>query len=129
MKHIPPSIEGAIQSIRPHVEHWDHYAQNGNSEFLRWEDPTGSDPPTWEEISLEIRKLNAIWQYYEYAREREEKYGDIKDQLDMLYHDIKNNNLENGTWINHVESVKNDIPKPEEERPNVENWTLDNWGD
>ena len=35
------------------------------------------------------------------------------DQLDMLYHDIKNGNLENGSWIQAIDEVKNRYPKPD----------------
>ena len=129
MEHIPAGIEVAIKRLRPNVEHWDHYAQNGKQGFLRWDDPTGSEPPTWSEISLECRKLHAIWDYYEYARDREKLYKDFGDQLDMLYNDIKNGNLENGEWVKHVESVKAQIPKPIDEPPDVESWTMDKWGD
>jgi hypothetical protein len=38
-------------------------------------------------------------------------YPDVKDQLDMLYHDIKNGNLENGTWVKAIEDVKNEVKK------------------
>ena len=39
-------------------------------------------------------------------------YPSIEQQLDMLYHDIKNGNLENGDWIKSIESVKAKYPKP-----------------
>ena len=71
--------------------------------------------------------MDAIWDYYEYARDREKLYKDFGDQLDMLYNDIKNGNLENGEWVKHVESVKAQIPKPIDEPPDVESWTMDNW--
>ena len=31
----------------------------------------------------------------------------------MLYHDIKNGNLENGTWIQTIDDIKNKYPKPQ----------------
>ena len=34
------------------------------------------------------------------------------DQLDMLFHDIENGNLENGSWVQHIRKVKNKFPKP-----------------
>ena len=30
----------------------------------------------------------------------------------MLYHDIKNGQLENGTWIKTIDNVKDKYPKP-----------------
>ena len=40
-------------------------------------------------------------------------YPTYNEQLDMLYHDIKSGNLENGTWIAAIDAVKNEYPKPE----------------
>ena len=39
-------------------------------------------------------------------------YPAIEQQLDLLYHDIKNGNLANGSWISTIESVKTKFPKP-----------------
>jgi hypothetical protein len=45
---------------------------------------------------------------------RKDEYPSIGEQLDMLYHDIKNENLIGGSWINAIETVKQSFPKPEE---------------
>ena len=37
----------------------------------------------------------------------------------MLYHDIKEDNLNNGKWFNAITAVKNSIPKPEEPEPEL----------
>jgi hypothetical protein len=124
MKIRIPSLENAVKFLRPNVLHWDFYNDGETAKFHMWDDPTGSDPPTWPELSLQIRKDNAIWEYYEYARKREELYGDIGNQLDMLYNDIKSGNLQNGNWIKLIDSVKEKIKKPENPEPDVENWTL-----
>ena len=50
---------------------------------------------------------------------RSDEYVDVLKQLDMLYHDLKNKNLENGSWINHIEEVKNKYPKPEGPAPEL----------
>ena len=47
----------------------------------------------------------------EFQKLRLRLYPDVKDQLDMLYHDIKNGNLENGTWVKAIEDVKNEVKK------------------
>lgn len=46
---------------------------------------------------------------YDQNMKRKIAYGDIGEQLDMLYHDIKNGNLENGEWVKNVENVKANI--------------------
>tara|TARA_R100000353_G_C6479830_1_gene188829 strand:- start:833 stop:946 length:114 start_codon:yes stop_codon:yes gene_type:complete len=37
----------------------------------------------------------------------------------MLYHDLKEDNLNNGKWFNTITAVKNSIPKPEEPEPEL----------
>ena len=40
-------------------------------------------------------------------------YPDWREQMDMLYHDIKNGNLNtSGQWYVGITSVKTNIPKP-----------------
>ena len=83
-----------------------------------WIDKEGREPPTNQEIGLELIRQNKIYAYYEYERNREKQYPDIKEQLDNLYHDIKNNNLSNGEWIKSIDKVKSDNPKPDAPPPN-----------
>jgi len=54
-----------------------------------------------------------IYNYYLYERNREQAFPKMVDQLDMLYHDIKNGNLENGSWIQTIDEIKNKYPKPD----------------
>ena len=102
-----PSFETAIKTLRPTVVHWE-IDQNS---FLIWEDSEGNDPPTWEEIHQEIKREVEIFNNYWYHRCRIEKYPPVEVQLDMLYHDIKNGNIENGKWIRLIDSIKNTHPK------------------
>ena len=90
-----------------------------NDVFLAWEDPEGREPPTWDEIKEEIKREVDIYNYYLYERNREEQYPEIKQQLDMLYHDIKNGNLNNGTWINVIDNIKSNNPKPTDPKPEL----------
>ena len=49
-----------------------------------------------------------------YSRNREAEYGNWKDQLNLLYDDIKSGNLGNGKWVQMIDAVKAKYPKPEE---------------
>ena len=69
--------------------------------------------PTDEEIEVERIRLQEIHDSKEYQRVRAHEYPAIADQLDMLYHDIKNGNLNSGDWIQTIEQVKQQYPKPE----------------
>ena len=83
-----PGVDTAIRVLRPHGRY-----ELRNKEFVGWKDKTGLEPPTWDEINAEIAREVEIYNYYLYERNREQEFPDWKDQLDMLYHDIKSGNL------------------------------------
>jgi hypothetical protein len=55
---------------------------------------------------------NSKWndQQFGYIQARQEAYGSIADQLDMMYWDNVNGTT---TWKDHIAQVKSDNPKPE----------------
>ena len=59
-----------------------------------------------------IDKANSDYDQQEngYKRARQEEYGSIGDQLDMIYWDQKNSTT---TFQDHIDQVKADNPKPE----------------
>lgn len=107
-----PGVDSAIKTLCPGAR----YDLSGNK-FVGWEDDKGREPPSWKEVEEEIVRQVKIYNYYLYERNREEQYPEIKDQLDMLYHDLKSGNLNNGTWITAIDAVKEKNPKPEEPEP------------
>lgn len=44
-------VESVMKKLRPYAK---FRLENGS--FTKWEDPTGSEPPTWEEINEQINK-------------------------------------------------------------------------
>ena len=58
--------------------------------------------PTEEEVNAKIAELTVI-------RNRQDAYGSITDQLDMMYWDNVNGTT---TWKDHIAQVKSDNPKP-----------------
>ena len=54
---------------------------------------------------------NAKWeeQQFGYIRARQEAYGSIAEQLDMMYWDSVNGTT---TWADHIAEVKANNPKP-----------------
>ena len=105
-----PGVDTAIDVLRPGAR----WAINGRKGVVisDWEDDEGREPPTQEEIQSELQREIEVYDYYSYEREREKEFPLIEDQLDMLYHDIKNGNLENGSWIQSIDHIKNKFPKP-----------------
>ena len=107
-----PGVDTAIQNLCPGAR----YDLSCNK-FVGWEDDEGREPPDWKEVEAEIVRQVKIYNYYLYERNREEQYPEIKDQLDMLYHDLKSGNLNNGTWITAIDAVKEKNPKPDAPEP------------
>ena len=54
---------------------------------------------------------NSKWneQQFGYIQARQEAYGDLGSQLDMMYWDKVN---DTSTWQDHIAQVKSDNPKP-----------------
>ena len=107
-----PGVDSAIQTLCPGAR----YDLSCNK-FVAWEDDEGREPPSWKDVEAEIVRQVKIYNYYLYERNREEQYPQIKDQLDMLYHDLKSGNLNNGTWITAIDAVKEKNPKPDAPEP------------
>lgn len=59
-----------------------------------------------------IDLANSKWndQQFGYIQARQEAYGSIAEQLDMMYWDGVNGT---STWADHIAQVKADNPKPE----------------
>ena len=58
-----------------------------------------------------IDRANSKWndQQFGYIQARQEAYGSIAEQLDMMYWDGVNGTT---TWADHIAKVKSDNPKP-----------------
>ena len=109
-----PGKDTAIEMLRPGAKFALGTGKVGSgNECVILEDPENREKPTEQEILDELERERRIWDYYEYERNRSANYPLWFDQLDMLYHDIKNGNLENGKWIHAIEDVKESFPKPE----------------
>jgi len=113
-KYPVPGIDTAINTLCPGAK-W----ELTNKTFTGWKDDAGREPPSWEDIENEMLREVEIYNYYLYERNREKEYPPIKDQLDMLYHDIKEGNLQNGSWIAAMDAVKEMHPKPEGPEPEL----------
>lgn len=109
-----PGVDTAIQTLYPGAR----YDLN-NTTFDAWEDDEGRQPPDWKDVEAEIIREVKIYNYYLYERNRQQQYPEIKDQLDMIYHDLKSGNLNNGTWIAAIDAVKENNPKPEGPEPKL----------
>tara|TARA_B100000927_G_C16419656_1_gene450812 strand:- start:680 stop:1039 length:360 start_codon:yes stop_codon:yes gene_type:complete len=102
-----PGVDTAIQVLRPGARY-----DLTNTEFTEWEDELGREPPSWVEICREVEREKEIYDHYSWERDRQKNYPDLKEQFDMLYHDIKSGKINNGKWIESIEKIKEMYPKP-----------------
>ena len=73
------------------------------------------EPPTGEEIIEEVKRQEKIWLKYEYERNRQKRYPDIEHQLDLLFHDIEEGNLDKtGSFYSVIKAIKEEFPKPQD---------------
>ena len=102
----PININTALHSLRPGAE-WTCYGTEYDS--LVWHDENELPPPTEEEVQLEIKRLQAEYEYNQYQRNRAAAYHSIQEQLDALYHQGYDG------WKARIDEVKNKYPKPGED--------------
>jgi hypothetical protein len=106
----PPAIDSAIRALRPGVERWDYI--HNTQEFTVWEDSQGREPPTHDEIMDQLALDGKRWMYYEYLRNRDEEYGQLKDQLELIYKDIQAGTLDStGQFATFINNIKEKHPK------------------
>ena len=98
-----PSYGSAISKIRPDCV-WIIYENDLST--LEWSSENTLPRPTDAEITAELDSQMTAF------NAKQPEYPDLKSQLDMLYHDIKDGKLDSGTWIAAVEAVKAKHPKP-----------------
>ena len=65
-------------------------------------------------VETELSRLEEVWNSQAYARERAEQYPDLKEQLDLIWHAIDNDELTksvNNKFYTMLKKVKDDNPK------------------
>ena len=64
------------------------------------------------DIKTKIAELQTVYDNNEYQRDRAKAYAQIKEQLDLLYHDMAaDKGDKTGEWFKAVKKVKDDNPK------------------
>jgi len=62
---------------------------------------------TWSQVSAKQTELQTTYDGLAYARARAEAYAEIKEQLDLLYHDMAaDKGDKTGEWFKHIKAVK-----------------------
>ena len=70
--------------------------------------------PSDEAIQAKLKELEAEYDAKQYQRDSATSYPEIREQLDLLYHDMTaGKGDKTGEWYKAVNKVKTDNPKPE----------------
>ena len=96
----------AIGSLEPSA-HW--VLKEDTLEWLS----EGITEPTTAEIDAEVTRLQGVYDNNAYQRTRAAAYAEVKEQLDLLYHDMAaDKGDKTGTWFAAVKAVKDATAKP-----------------
>ena len=83
-----------------------------SGDVLDWKD-SGQTEPIQSAIDAEIIRLQAVYDGNVYQRTRADAYDEIKEQLDLLYHDmVADKGDKTGEWFKAIKAVKDATPKP-----------------
>jgi hypothetical protein len=101
-------VSDAVKKLRPGA----HFELT-NTQFTQWNDPAGTQPPSWEEIMAVVEEDKRIFISLQYARERKAQYPKIEEQLDAIWHAVDSGvNLKDSEWYSKILEVKQKFPKP-----------------
>ena len=75
-----------------------------------WEN--GTTPISKSDIQTKMAELQTAYDNNEYQRDRAVAYKELKEQLDLLYHDmVANKGDKTGEWFKHIKAVKDANPQ------------------
>jgi len=85
---------------------------DGNGAFIASWNVSGLAQPTAEQIASYETAGNTAETLHGVLNTRASEYKELKEQLDLLYHDMTAGKLDNtGEWHKHIKKVKDDNPK------------------
>ena len=116
MKKVLMSYQGFISEIKNPGEEYEIY--EGPDATLAWVDAPDNVTLDWT-LEWSPSQQDMIWierdgGFTNNAVARQVAYGEVGEQLDMLYHELKETGTisQNGTWYQHITMVKDVIDKP-----------------
>ena len=82
------------------------YAKNPNGPLVMKPNPI-KNLPTLDELNTELLRAQEEWddRFDSYKRQRLDEYPSMREQLDMIYHDIDG-------WRETIKTIKDKYPKP-----------------
>ena len=100
-------IEKAIKKINVNAE----FTINADDiNQITW--LNGTTPISKSDIQTKMAELQTAYDNNEYQRDRAVAYKELKEQLDLLYHDmVADKGDKTGEWFKHIKAVKDANPK------------------
>ena len=97
----------AILSINPNAE----ASVSGNDiDTVQWHN--GTTPISKSDIEAKMAELQTAYDNNKYQRDRAVAYKELKEQFDLLYHDMTaGKGDKTGEWYKHIKAVKDANPK------------------
>ena len=101
------SIFDAILAINPNAR---VNVENNSVDNITWDQ--GQTVISKKDIEAKKAQLETEYNANSYQRKRVLEYKELKEQLDLLYHDMTAGKLNHtGKWHMHIKSVKDKYPK------------------
>ena len=101
------NIIKAIISINPNAT---VSVEDNNVDKITW--LNGTTPIPKADIEAKMVELQADYDVKQYQRDRAVAYKEIKEQLDLLYHDmVADKGDKTGEWFKHIKDIKDANPK------------------
>ncbi len=101
------NIHKAIKAINSSAE---FTCQDENIDTIQWLNDT--TPIAKSDIQAKITELQTTYDNNKYQRDRAREYKELKEQLDLLYHDmVADKGDKTGEWFKHIKAVKDANPK------------------
>jgi hypothetical protein len=116
MKKALIGYQGWVQDIRNPGEEFEIY--NGPDAKMQWINAPDEITLDWT-LEWSPQNQRMIWverdgPYTQDSEARRVAYGEVGEQLDMLYHEIQESGTisASGPWASHIATVKTMIPSP-----------------
>jgi len=101
-------IEDAIRDINPSAQYT--CSPSNDVDGITW--LSGTTPISKSDILAKQAELQTAYDAKDYSRNREIAYKELKEQLDLLYHDmVADKGDKTGEWFKHIKAVKDANPK------------------
>ena len=83
-----------------------------NINQITWHDDNPTNITNQQILDKQV-ELEAEYDALEYSRDRAIAYKELKEQFDLLYHDMAaDKGDKTGEWFKHIKAVKDANPKP-----------------